>query len=79
LNVYICFRPHPFPEESAEQREEDLARREATLAAVTAIERTQKKLAHKTEDADVHTHAATRVIRRLKSDGTGASIRAAGA
>lgn len=64
-----------FPEESAEQQEEDLARREATLAAVAAVERTQQDLTHRTEDADVYTHAATRVIslyrRRLSGDGMG--------
>ena len=64
-----------FPEESVEQQEEDLARREATLAAVAAVERTQQDLTHRTEDADVYTHAATRVIslyrRRLTGDGMG--------
>jgi CPA1 family monovalent cation:H+ antiporter len=69
-----------FPEESAEQQEEDLARREATLAAVIAIERSQQELTHRTEDADIYTHAATRVIslyrRRLKDDGIGESSEA---
>lgn len=62
-----------FPEEPAEQQEEDLARLEATRAALTAIERTQKKFLNKAEDIDVYTHAATRVSslyrRRLTGDG----------
>ena len=65
-----------FPEESAEQQEEDLARREATLAAVAAVERSQVEIAHTVEEADVYTHAATRVIalyrRRLAGDASNA-------
>jgi Na+/H+ antiporter len=62
-----------FPEQSAEQREEDVARREAALVAVRAIEQSQQTLTPKTEDAELYTQAASRVIslyrRRLKDEG----------
>jgi CPA1 family monovalent cation:H+ antiporter len=63
-----------FPEESVEEREEALARRDAALAAVGAIERAQLELLHHAEDADIYANAASRVIalyqRRLDRDGS---------
>ncbi|MBK4736627.1 Na+/H+ antiporter [Noviherbaspirillum pedocola] len=62
-----------FPEESAETREEDLARRDAALAAVAAVERAQLGLTHQAEEADLYANAASRVIalyqRRLDRAG----------
>jgi CPA1 family monovalent cation:H+ antiporter len=62
-----------FLEEPAEQREEDLARRDAALAAVAAIERAQVELLHQAEEADIYANAATRVIAlyRRRLDGAG--------
>jgi CPA1 family monovalent cation:H+ antiporter len=51
-----------FPEESAEEREEDLARRDAALAAVAAVERAQHDLLHQAEEAELYAGAASRVI-----------------
>jgi len=50
------------PEESAENREEDMARHVAATAAIEAIEQAQYDLAHEAADADIYTNAATRVI-----------------
>jgi CPA1 family monovalent cation:H+ antiporter len=62
-----------FPEESAEEREEEQARRDAALAAVAAIERTQHELTHVAEEAEIYADAASRVIalyrRRLDRHG----------
>ncbi|SEN16805.1 sodium/proton antiporter, CPA1 family [Duganella sp. CF517] len=53
-----------FPAEPEEQQEEDLARREAANAAITAIEKTQVSLmaAETCIDPEVYPHAAARVI-----------------
>jgi Na+/H+ antiporter len=62
-----------FPEESAEQREEDGARRQAAQAAMRAIEQSQQARTAEAEDSEVFDEAAARVIalyrRRLKDDG----------
>lgn len=50
------------PQEPLEQREEDMARREATNAAIAAIEKEQHVAQHATAEADIYTNAATRVI-----------------
>jgi hypothetical protein len=51
-----------FPVESANQQEEDVARRVAAQAAVRAIEHFQQTLAPTPEDAEVCSQAATRVL-----------------
>lgn len=51
-----------FPEEPEERRQEDLARREATEAAITAVEQAQIKLMPHSADPDVFPQAAARVI-----------------
>lgn len=65
------------PEEPAEQREEDDARREAATAAIAAIEETRKSLPHETANADIYASAATHVIalyrRRLDAGIRGAN------
>ncbi|HJV50447.1 MAG TPA: Na+/H+ antiporter [Noviherbaspirillum sp.] len=50
------------PEEPAEQLEEDLARHEAAVAAIAAIERTQDAWLQKTDDAESCRGAAEHVI-----------------
>ncbi|WEF33943.1 Na+/H+ antiporter [Pseudoduganella chitinolytica] len=64
-----------FPEEPAEQQEEDLARREAASAAIAAVERAQMELMHKGDECDMYPEAAGRVIalyqHRLDTTGTG--------
>ncbi len=64
------------PEEPAVQIEEDLARHEASLAAIAAVEKTQHAMAEKNpEETDLYTGAAVRVMavyqRRLDSDKPG--------
>ncbi len=49
-----------FPEEPAEQQEEDLARREAASSAIAAVERAQ--LEHLQGDGDMYPEAAARII-----------------
>ncbi|MBB3221541.1 Na+/H+ antiporter [Pseudoduganella umbonata] len=51
-----------FPEEPAEQKEEDLARREAASAAIAAIERAQMEQLQSGADSDMYPEAAARVI-----------------
>jgi monovalent cation/hydrogen antiporter len=51
-----------FPEEPAEQQEEDMARREAASAAIAAIERAQMEQLQGGQDADMYPEAAARVI-----------------
>ncbi|QBE65557.1 Na+/H+ antiporter [Pseudoduganella lutea] len=51
-----------FPEEPAEQLEEDLARREAASAAIAAVERAQMEQLQGGLDADMYPEAAARVI-----------------
>lgn len=51
-----------FPEEPAEQQEEDLARREAASAAIAAIERAQVEQLQSGADSDMYPEAAARVI-----------------
>ncbi|AVR97459.1 Na+/H+ antiporter [Pseudoduganella armeniaca] len=64
-----------FPEEPAEQQEEDLARREAASAAIAAVERAQMELMHKGDECDMYPEAAGRVIalyqHRLDTSGAG--------
>ncbi|AXA90259.1 Na+/H+ antiporter [Massilia sp. YMA4] len=64
-----------FPEEPAEQQEEDLARREAASAAIAAVERAQMELMHKGDECDMYPEAAGRVIalyqHRLDTRGAG--------
>lgn len=64
-----------FPEEPAEQQEEDLARREAASAAIAAVERAQMELMHKGDECDMYPAAAGRVIAlyQHRLDTTGAS------
>jgi monovalent cation/hydrogen antiporter len=50
------------PEESAEHQEEDQARHNAALAAISAIEKAPQSVQHHVTDADVYTEAAARVI-----------------
>jgi Na+/H+ antiporter len=70
-----------FPEASAEQQEEDRARRDAALAAVRAIEQYQQTLTPAPEDVEIFTQAATRALslygRRLKEEGTSEASAAA--
>jgi len=56
------------PPETIEAREESLARHKAAMQAIAAIEKTQQALLKKAppEDADIYTHAATRVIELYK-------------
>ncbi|MDR3455061.1 MAG: Na+/H+ antiporter [Rhodoferax sp.] len=67
------------PEEPTASQEEDLARHDAAIAAIAAIEKVQRAELRETFDADLHSQAAARVIalyqRRL--DG-GASDESAG-
>jgi Na+/H+ antiporter len=51
-----------FPEEPAEQQEEDMARREAASAAIAAVERTQVEQLQSGADSDMYPEAAARVI-----------------
>ncbi|QGZ38532.1 CPA1 family monovalent cation:H+ antiporter [Pseudoduganella flava] len=51
-----------FPEEPAEQQEEDLARREAASAAIAAVERAQMEQLQVGADSDMYPEAAARVI-----------------
>jgi Na+/H+ antiporter len=51
-----------FPEEPIEQQEEDLARREAATAAISAIEKAQMALMPSASDPEVYPQAAARVI-----------------
>ncbi|GGY00484.1 Na+/H+ antiporter [Massilia dura] len=51
-----------FPEEPAEQKEEDLARREAASAAIAAVERAQMEQLQSGADSDMYPEAAARVI-----------------
>ena len=65
------------PEEPGAAREEDLARHEAAVAAIAAVEKVQRAELREVADADLHTQAATRVIalyqHRLDGGGTGES------
>lgn len=51
-----------FPEEPAEQQEEDLARREAASAAIAAVERAQVEQLQSGADSTMYPEAAARVI-----------------
>jgi CPA1 family monovalent cation:H+ antiporter len=51
-----------FPEEPAERKEEDLARREAASAAIAAVERAQMEQLQGGTDCDMYPEAAARVI-----------------
>lgn len=61
-----------FPEGSAEQQEEDSARRQAAQAALTAIEQSRQALQAQADDSGVCSQAAARVMsiyqQRLKDD-----------
>ncbi|MGH8820520.1 MAG: cation:proton antiporter, partial [Rhodoferax sp.] len=65
------------PEEPSASQEEDLARHDAALAAIAAIEKVQRAELRETTDADLHTQAGARVIalyqRRLDGRGAGES------
>ena len=50
------------PEESAERKEEDMARHDAAAAAIVAIEMAERELPPQSPDADIRTQAAARVI-----------------
>jgi len=51
-----------FPEEPEERRQEDLARHEATQAAIAAVEQAQIQLMPHSDDPDIFPQAAARVI-----------------
>ena len=51
-----------FPDEPEERRHEDQARRQATHAAIAAVEQTQIKLMPHSDDPDIFPQAAARVI-----------------
>lgn len=65
------------PQEPTAAREEDLARHDAAVAAIAAIEKVQRAALRDVADADLHTQAASRVIalyqHRLDGGGTGES------
>ncbi len=65
------------PEEPSAAREEDLARHDAAVAAIAAIEKVQRAALRDVADADVHSQAAARVIalyqHRLDGGGAGES------
>ncbi|OOG49968.1 Na+/H+ antiporter [Polaromonas sp. C04] len=65
------------PEEPTASQEEDLARHDAAIAAIAAVEKVQRAELRETFDADLHTQAAARVIalyqRRLDGGATGES------
>ena len=50
------------PEESAERKEEAMARHDAAAAAIVAIEKAERELPPQAPDADIRTQAAARVI-----------------
>ncbi len=65
------------PEEPTAALEEDLARHDAAVAAIAAIEKVQRAALRDVADADVHSQAAARVIalyqHRLDGGGAGKS------
>jgi CPA1 family monovalent cation:H+ antiporter len=79
ITLPFLLRGLQVPNESAEQREVDLARREAAAKAIAAIEQAQHALAEKNPaDADVYTNAASRVMsayqRRLGGNGKSGDV-----
>ena len=62
------------PPEPGTAREEDLARHEAAVSAIAAIERVQRSALRDVADADLHTQAAARVMAlyQHRLDGVGA-------
>ena len=50
------------PEESAERKEEGMARHDAAVVAIVAIEKAERELPPQSPDADIRTQAAARVI-----------------
>ena len=62
IGLPAILRGLELPQESAERKEEGMARHDAAAAAIVAIEKAERELPPQSPDADIRTQAAARVI-----------------